>query len=111
MEDPIRFDLFIKVDRGHNEEIFSWLKTNLSEIEARKAINLASVSGDWLLVAKANTWSEINTLRKNLPEWCNNAAVYQQSWRPDEFTYFCEKHNLHYGGCLGCHVCTGFYQP
>ncbi len=109
MEDPITFDLFLKVHRGHNDEIVNWLKTDIPEIEKRKAVNKASINGDWLLVSKRIRWSLVHALKLNLPEWCRDSAVCQYGYIPEEL-YFCKKHKLYYGGCLGCHVCTGFYK-
>ncbi len=115
MEDPICFDIWVKIERGHTAEAVAWvadLRPLLSALEVRKLINDATMRGEWALVAQSVGWSRVSELRATKPAWSGEMRVCQEMYRPDAplgpFYNYCKRHQLYFGGCLGCHVCSGF---
>jgi hypothetical protein len=77
----------------------------------RRLVNNSAVRGDWVLVMSSATWRQVEAFRREIRVWCREVRVYQEGYGPsDEQTDFCSRHQFYYGGCLGCHVCSGFYE-
>ena len=124
MEDPIMFDLWACVLRGNGkqaiEEMFDWCVNNptfpeFNLRESRFAVNRSMVQGESVQIARRRTWSQAQSIRTNPPAWAQDIRLYQEGYEPEKFIYprrfkgSCEVHDFFYGGCLGCHVCRGFF--
>ena len=111
MEDPIRFDIYGKVDPRTRAEAVVFLKSvNVysSEIEVRKAVSESCQKNMRIQLARSVTWSSANQFEQSC-NWANQIVFCQEGYWPDDGVY-CKRHNLYYGGVLGCHVCEGFYK-
>lgn len=112
MEEPIRFDVYAVILPELRGEAVKGLNESdiyQNEFEVRKAVMKSCSSSRHIQVARSLTWSEANQFKKRV-SWCNQFHFCQEGyWLDDKITY-CYKHNLYYGGILGCHVCNGFYQ-
>jgi hypothetical protein len=116
MEDPIQFDVWATVNAGCIAlavEALGHLRPELSSLDLRKLINRSVTTNAQILIAPDLRWSEVQNLRRTLLTWANNLSVFQQDYTPEDAatSNYCRIHNLVYGGCLGCHVCSGFYVP
>ena len=112
MEDPIRFDIYGKVDPGKRDEaVVSLISVNVypDEIEVRKAVSKSCQKNVRIQLARSATWSSANEFEQSC-NWANQIVFCQEGYWPDDESSYCKKHNLYYGGILGCHVCEGFYQ-
>ena len=111
MEDPIRFDVHAKFTEPSVGLPISQLVSSgayKSELQARKAMNKSRQTGEHVLVARSQGWSQAVALTQ-----CFSAAsdprITQEGYIPSEAPNYCAEHHLYYGGCLGCHVCGAFY--
>ena len=112
MEDPIRFDVWAKIipaQRGDALAAIGAQKVFPSEIELRKAINNALRTKGFIQVAKALAYAPALDFIKHSADFLSQPTLFQEGYGPNNRTAYCEKHNVHFGGCLGCHVCRGFY--
>jgi hypothetical protein len=80
-----------------------------SEVAARKAANQSRGEGNPIRIARGVTWARCRELMTNAEAAFSEFMVMQEGYVPGEAPNFCEKHRVHYGGSLGCHVCAGFY--
>ena len=112
MENPIHFDVWAQPLVERRELVLSVLQHSTvysSELEARKLINSALQSNSQILTAKSLTYSDAQQFIKKNQSLFKNLALFQEGYSPGETRNFCSKHLLHYGGCLGCHICNEFY--
>ena len=112
MEDPIRFDLWgvvVKEELGQCNEVIASFRPDLSRLEALKLTNKSAVDSAQVLLLRGAAWQNIQKFVRSPPSWLTSITVYQEGWEPSDQTEHCGKHDLWYGGCLGCHVCSGFY--
>ena len=111
MEEPIRFDVWAKIIPAQRKDALAAIraqKVYLYESELRKALDNALRTGKPVRVAKSLSFSAVESFIRD-SKWLAEPMLCQESFLPSEASGFCEKHNLHFGGCLGCHVCSGFY--
>jgi len=116
MGDPVRFDIWGVVIRGAISEAVQFLaafRPGLSRLDQHKEVNASVVRQVPILLLEGLSWGKVQQLKQSLPLWARNITVLQEGYTPEEgqYTRYCAKHDLFYGGCLGCHVCEGFYQP
>jgi hypothetical protein len=116
MEDPIKFDVWATVNVGCVRpavEAIGQLRPNLSPLELHKLINKSVTTNTQILIAPHLGWSEVQVLKRALPTWAKDFGVFQEAYTPHNTasSNYCQIHSLVYGGCLGCHVCSGFYVP
>jgi hypothetical protein len=112
MEDPIRFDVWGTILPAGRETALAVIREQgiyPSEIELRKAVVRALRMGEPIQVARALGYSAALDFLRESGHFLGELAISQEGWAPHERTGYCEKHRLHYGGCLGCHVCQDFY--
>lgn len=112
MEDPVTFDCWAKVVDTPPVGAADWLQVlrpHLSRRDAKIGITRAHAYETSLLIAEHLTWDRMCTLRDALPRWLGEARVFQHRYSPSSPpANFCTTHHVHYAGCLGCHVCSGF---
>lgn len=111
MEDPIRFDVYAKISGATTPSLISVLMASKgygSELHVRKTLNRSRHDGEHVLVGKSLSWSEARRLIAT-PLPFEDPCVTQEGYSPSECDHYCAKHSLHHSGCLGCHVCSGFY--
>lgn len=112
MEDPIKFDLWGKILAGERDRALSVLRSHKlydSELELRKTVQSAVRCNAPVRVSSAMGYTEVTAFAGAVSSIFAELAVYQEGWTPHDKSQYCEQHDLHYGGCLGCHVCSGFY--
>ena len=112
MEAPIKFDVWAKVTPGSENEIINLVReksTYKSELEIKKVVNLSKISNEVLLIARSQSYNEAMKLLENLRKILKDSMLCQEGWTPADSPNYCKKHELHYGGVLGCHICEGFY--
>jgi hypothetical protein len=112
VEDPVSFDLWGKVildQRSAAIKEVSSLRPTLKQIEVRILVNKSIVNNDRILVAEDKGWDFVQTFQKLSLDWLEDIGLYQIGYRPGERTQYCSLHKFHHGGCLGCHVCRGFF--
>ena len=114
MEDPIRFDAWCTLGDVFREQVISDLlasRPNKTELDLRIEINRAANSATPILAATGMSWSRAQELRACPPAWAAKVELFQEGLLPTDTLWHCDEHGLFYGGCLGCHVCSGFYVP
>lgn len=112
MEDPIKFDVWGRlVPSAYAVALAAIRATEVysGELELRKALNNARHGGFTLKVATGMSWSVAHQFLKN-SFWLQEPVLYQEGCSPADHLFYCAKHKLYFGGCLGCHVCSGFYE-
>jgi hypothetical protein len=118
MEDPGGFDMWARVLRGASGEAASFIaesRPELSPLKLHCELNRSKVNGELILIARRLTWSQAQHLRQSPPTWACEIKLFQEDYGPgdwDELTpyrNYCIAHDYYYGGCRGCHVCSGFY--
>jgi len=113
MEDPIQFSLWCSVLPGHINDAFTCIINSrqfLRPLEVRVLINRSLRTNCLILIKESLTWREAKGFRDSPPDWVKEVEIFQDDWTPDEQgKQYCEIHRYYYGGCSGCHVCTGFY--
>jgi hypothetical protein len=112
MEDPIRFDLWCDCGRVARDEIVSYLR-RLPLNPTPAAPDSKRFAGQQMFLKfHGRSWRLVKAIRDNPPPWLVRMAVFQESYCPaNEATLqYCESHDFHYAGVIGCHVCTGFYE-
>jgi hypothetical protein len=111
MEDPIRFDVYGRASDNNIDATTKMLMKSSaypSELSARKAANHSRMEGSHILLASAQTWTAVQVLMASSGPF-NELKIMQEGYGPADETSFCTEHKLFYGGCLECHVCSGFY--
>ena len=113
VEDPVSFDLWGKVVSDRRsiaiKEISS-LRSTLTQIEVRIQVNNSIVNNNHVLVTEDKGLDFVQTFQTLSVDWLEDFSLYQYRCQPQEKTRYCKLHKLHYGGCLGCHICTGFFR-
>jgi hypothetical protein len=112
MEEPIRFDLWGRVRPAVPTSAARWLlelRPALTELAARRLIAHGRLSSDPCQLLTSCSWPSVQAILGNLPDWIGDASVVQEGYAPSQAAHFCELHQLRYAGCLGCHVCRGFF--
>ncbi|MDB5310204.1 MAG: hypothetical protein JWO38_4406 [Gemmataceae bacterium] len=113
MENPVRFDLWAVVRPGVAAEAVAELRRldpHLAEVEVRRRVSRSWREWTFIPLAGRVRWSQVLAVRAAPPAWAGQLRCYQEGYSPDEPPIgYCPEHDLHFGGCLGCHVCTGFF--
>jgi len=112
MEQPIRFDVYGKVDLSKKKGLIAYLDESglyVKPLEVRKAVNLATRESKYITLAKSLGYGEATSFIGTF-NLAKELTLTQEMYYPGGKESFCSKHNLHFGGILGCHVCSGFYQ-
>lgn len=112
MEDPVRFDVWAKPVGARRRQVLVALRQSRpleSELEVRKALNTALGAGKSVVLAKSLTYSQALQLMGESSTEFSDFDLCQEGYQVEEAQNFCTEHALHFGGCLGCHVCNGFY--
>lgn len=114
MEDPIRFDVWAIIKGDLRQEAVDHLRNArplLSMLEIRKEINKSVIQNQEIQIASSLTWPQVEIFRSQPEEWIATPSVFQEGYGPIDShrLSLCSKHNLYFGGCLGCPVCKGFY--
>src|SRR5437016_5669787 len=113
MEDPVRFDLWVRVAPGRHSQATCYLADHCPELSRPvilRTTKASAVDGAWALAGKAMTWSAVQEFRNEPPDWSMEHRIYQEGYGPtDVEAEHCREHDLFFGGCLGCHVCGGFF--
>jgi hypothetical protein len=113
MEEPISFNLWGKIIPSRRKEAIDFIRQQSvfpSEIELRKAV-MASIANDRAMqISVALGLSSIRTLEAAAGNIFDYFTLCQEGYGPAGKEAYCPIHNLHFGGCLGCHICSGFYR-
>lgn len=113
MEDPVSFNLWGKIIPGQRNDAISFIRRQSvypNEIELRKAV-MASIATDRAMqISGALGLYEVSKLKAESGNTFHCFAICQESYGPAGPESYCSFHDFHYGGCLGCHICSGFYR-
>ncbi|WP_413665350.1 hypothetical protein ACG1BZ_09225 [Microbulbifer sp. CNSA002] len=112
MEDPIRFDVYGKIDVSHKKDAVAYLDESEfyeKPLEVRKAVNEAVRESSFTILAKSLGYGDAVSFIESC-KWAKELTLAQEMYYLDGEESFCKQHNLHFGGIFGCHVCSGFYQ-
>lgn len=113
MEDPVRFDIRVTVKPGSAAEAVADLlplDPQVPEVEVRRQVSRSWREGTFILLAARLPRSRVLEIRAAPPAWAADLRCYQEGYSPDlPPAGYCPQHDLHFAGCLGCHVCTGFF--
>jgi hypothetical protein len=113
VEDPVSFDLWGKIvsdKRSIAIKEISSLRPTLMQIEVRILVNNSIFNDDHILVVGNKGLDFVQTFQALSIDWLEDMCLYQYGCQPQDKTRYCKLHKLHYGGCLGCHICTGFFM-
>lgn len=113
MEDPVRFDVWCTPGPSERDQAISdllSLRPDEGELKLRAELQAAVNSASPLLTAEGLPWNRAQSFLASKPAWALEVHLFQEGRLPTEELHHCDSHNLSYGGVLGCHVCTGFYQ-
>jgi len=114
MEDPIKFHLWAKLKAEKRAEALAFIRDQAvfqSEIELRKAVSQAVMNNTRMQISSAHGYSATQLLLGQAVAIFTEIALCQESYAPvaTDSPAYCVEHNFHFGGCLGCHMCSGFY--
>ncbi|WP_265215825.1 hypothetical protein [Herbaspirillum lusitanum] len=112
MEDAVTFDVYAKAFAPHAEFSALVVTANVygSELKARAAANEAKQLGGQVLIGKHIGWAQARAIVAKVAGR-SATEIMQAGYFPSETSQYCSEHDLHYGGCLGCHVCNNFFVP
>ena len=114
VEDPVRFDIWVTVRPDAAAKAVAELlrlDPRVREVEVRRRVNRSCREGVFIPLAACLPWSRVLATRAAPPAWAVELQCYQEGYSPDHPPAgYCPQHDLHYGGCLGCHVCSGFFE-
>ena len=110
MEDPVTFDVYAKAFEPYADFLRLVVATNAheSELKARVAANDALKLDDYTLIGKQVGWTQAQTILAMVASR-SATKLMQAGYVPSETCQYCGKHDLYFGGCLGCHVCNDFF--
>ena len=112
MEDPVRFDVWGRVLTEGRDGALEFVRsqsTYASEKQLRFAVSRSVQGNKRVLIAASCGWAAANELTDAASKLFADIALCQEGYSPSKTGSYCEVHKLHYGGCLGCHVCQDFY--
>jgi hypothetical protein len=113
MEDPVRFDLWVVVRPGAAAGAVAdllRLDPPLPEVEVRRRVSRSWREVAFIPLATGVSWSQVLAMRAAPPTWAADLRCFQEGYSPgNPSSGYCPEHDLYFGGCLGCHVCTGFF--
>ncbi|MBU2709401.1 hypothetical protein KCM76_25645 [Zooshikella marina] len=112
MEEPIRFDVYGKIDTSRKKEAIVYLDelgVYEKNLELRKAVNEATRENRFTILAKSLGYSDAVSFLGSC-DWAKELTLVQEMYYPGGEESFCKQHTLHFGGIFGCHVCSGFYK-
>ena len=118
MEDPTGIDVWGQIRKGFTKEAVKFLRESrplLSELEVRKQVNSSVMEGKRVLVIERVGWKKAQQVYFDSPEWLFNLLLLQEGYFPQEFEIlskyknYCPTHRYYFGGCWGCHICSGFF--
>lgn len=110
MEDPVRIDLWGRLQPSKRDAALIFLRAHgayPSEIELRKALVVAAREGPLMVLAQGLGYAAAMEAATAAGEMFDQLTYCQEDYGPD--APHCQKHNFHFGGGLGCHICRGFY--
>jgi hypothetical protein len=113
MEEPVQLNLWGRVVPDRREHALAVIRKQSvfpSEIELRKAISSAVQEGRQMQISSALGYKEVNELAASIGDIFSDLTLCQEGYGPTGGKAFCPTHNFHFGGCLGCHICQGFYR-
>lgn len=112
MECPIRFNLWGTIVAEQRERALSIIRDQnvfTSEIELRKAVSSAIRDTSQIQISSALGYEKVTEFSKKVDGIFMALTFCQEGGQPSAGSSFCSKHNFHFGGCLGCHICNDFY--
>ena len=112
MECPVKFNLWGTLAPEQRERALSVIRDQhvfSSEIELRKAVSSAIRETSPIQISSALGYEKVTEFSKEVSDIFASFTFCQEGWPPSDGSSFCSKHNFHFGGCLGCHVCSDFY--
>jgi hypothetical protein len=111
MEDPVRFHVWGKIIPAKREEALRVIRSQATypdEVELRKAVMNCLREKRPVQVSLALGYSAAQQLTAAIAEQFEELTYSQEGYTPAG--QFCPKHNFYFGGCLGCHLCSGFFE-
>ncbi|MEK8034995.1 hypothetical protein AACH06_29620 [Ideonella sp. DXS29W] len=114
MEVPISFTVWAKVSPEMREKAISFVRLQHvfpSEIELRKAVSAAIRIDRQMQISAPLGYGAAHGLASALGPEFSDLTYCQEGYWPASSAGFCQVHNFYFGGCLGCHVCSGFFRP
>ena len=112
MEEPIRVDVYGKIVLSCKKQAIAYLEESgiyKKSLDVRLAINNSTREKRFTVLAKSLGYDEAVFFAASC-DWADDITFTQEMYFPGGDEGFCKIHNLHFGGILGCHVCSGFYQ-
>lgn len=114
MEDPVKFHLWAKVKTERRAQALTFIQGQSifsSEIELRKAVSQSVMNDIRIQISSAHGYNAMQSLMNEAEVLFTDMALCQESYAPvaTDSPAYCGKHKFHFGGCLGCHICSGFY--
>ncbi len=112
MEDPISFDTYVRVQPGEvarAAQALRELRPELTELEAHRLANRSATLGHWILLGSQLPWGQATSILETVPAFFPEVQLLQAGREPSDSLSYCESHNLHVAGVLGCPVCSGFF--
>lgn len=116
MEDHVTFDLWGIAERAMQRELEEILRASQPEVKrasiTRKIARSALLAESVILVENVG-WRDVQVWRTRTAKFARSVRINQAGCVPtDERPLaFCSVHDLYFGGCLGCPVCSGGNAP
>jgi hypothetical protein len=111
MEEPVRFHVWGKIIPTKRQEALDVIRTQAvfpDEIELRKAIMKSVRENRLVQVSSALGYGAAQQLAASLEGWFEELTYSQEGYGPN--AQYCPRHNFYFGGCLGCYLCSNFYE-
>lgn len=78
------------------------------EMELRMAVMECMREGKLMQVSSAMGYQAVQQLAATTKDLFSEITYCQEGYSPN--AAYCSNHNFHYGGILGCHLCSGFFE-
>jgi hypothetical protein len=116
MEDPVRFDVWGEgglESRAFLQERLGASFPGRPRVSILRDVARAVHSRRPLAVFYGLGWEEARRRAQETAAVLTNVRIFQEGYGPDEEADMnrCPRHQLWYGGCLGCPVCDARHAP
>jgi hypothetical protein len=110
MEEPVLIHVWGKINPAKRGEATDVVRSHAvfpSEMELRKAVMECLREKSHIQLSSALGYQAAQQLASAVEGVFDGVTFAQEGYCPN--SEFCHAHNFHFGGVLGCHLCSGFF--
>lgn len=110
MEEPVLIHVWGKIIPAKRREATDVIRAHAvfpNEIELRKAVMECLREKSHIQLSSELGYQAAQQLTSAVEGMFDEVTYSQEGYGPK--SEFCPAHNFHFGGVLGCHLCSGFF--